>query len=470
MGGAELQSRPYLTVKKVFISSRMEELATERKSAYETIVKMGLVPLMFEATPASKDDLAKIDRLIDASDLFLGVYSQTLGPKLPGKDLAPIEYELYRFLVMHEFKDQLRSGACKESDKHRIVDGVLDGAGGVVGVIGRIRNEIRLSQRGYENKIGRHSQIFSTRVRLFHHVHATQPDGGMLTHGLAAFLKPFRCIPFSSCPAADNMGSGATSFLPRHVALQKAIDNHMREGMKARSAPALVSPPQLRIAPDPSWEVKVAMRVPDFPGHLLWALDVLFDLNLNIRALSTAPATKDGGNQGARETKVVFWCADFDCAEGQSRPPDGLRYETLIRRALADGQHSRLESVEIVNAGAGDVSLKRRSPVGAGSSSVTHELYVETLNAPGILRSIASRLLSLQVNVVSIRQSHAQGRVRDVQVARILIDARKLGSRVDDLEVELPAIAGVVGARINCFKQSGRDDGLGCEQDVGSGA
>ncbi|MFH1051436.1 MAG: DUF4062 domain-containing protein [bacterium] len=81
----------------IFISSRMKELAIERIVAFSTCKNLGFRPLMFETEP--KDNLKnKIDKMLDVTDYFLGIYFETVGAR--DRDLyylTPIEYELSYF-------------------------------------------------------------------------------------------------------------------------------------------------------------------------------------------------------------------------------------------------------------------------------------------------------------------------------------------------------------------------------------
>ncbi|MCX6156256.1 MAG: hypothetical protein NT007_19060 [Candidatus Kapabacteria bacterium] len=82
----------------IFISSRMSELATAREIAFTTCKYLGYRPLMFETEPI-EELKEKIDKLIESSDSFLGLFYKTIGLRSSKLyNLAPIEYELAFFI------------------------------------------------------------------------------------------------------------------------------------------------------------------------------------------------------------------------------------------------------------------------------------------------------------------------------------------------------------------------------------
>jgi hypothetical protein len=90
----------------IFISSRMEELALDRRTAFDAAYFSDFVPLLFENEPRGKDEKSKIDTLVDSSDYFLGLYHQSIGTKNENLcGLEPIRYELYRFLLRFADKE-----------------------------------------------------------------------------------------------------------------------------------------------------------------------------------------------------------------------------------------------------------------------------------------------------------------------------------------------------------------------------
>lgn len=85
---------------KIFISSRMQEMAWERKVVVETIHFAGHTPLYFEREPRAEDVKAKLvmDELIERSDVLLQMYYLSLG--VPQEHLGgqtPLWYEFNQF-------------------------------------------------------------------------------------------------------------------------------------------------------------------------------------------------------------------------------------------------------------------------------------------------------------------------------------------------------------------------------------
>ena len=71
--------------KRVFISSRIDEMRDFREAAVRAIESAGVEPIYFAAqmSPPPKSDLEHITQLLDgvkSCDIFLGLYGQTLDP------------------------------------------------------------------------------------------------------------------------------------------------------------------------------------------------------------------------------------------------------------------------------------------------------------------------------------------------------------------------------------------------------
>ena len=90
-----------MTRSTVFISSRMDELSPERRSAFNAIYLNGFTPLLFETEPI-REEKRRIDDMVDQSSIFVGIYYQSIGEKAADLyNLEPIAYELYRFLARY---------------------------------------------------------------------------------------------------------------------------------------------------------------------------------------------------------------------------------------------------------------------------------------------------------------------------------------------------------------------------------
>jgi hypothetical protein len=85
---------------KLFISSRMQELAWERKVLVETLHFAGHTPLYFEREPRASDVKARLimEEMIARSDVLLQIYYLSQGINQRHLDfLTPICYEFKTF-------------------------------------------------------------------------------------------------------------------------------------------------------------------------------------------------------------------------------------------------------------------------------------------------------------------------------------------------------------------------------------
>ena len=78
---------------RVFVSSTLQEVAEERKTAREAITKLRLAPVMFElgARPHPARDLYRA--YLDQSHVFIGIYWEKYGWVAPGEDISGLEDE-----------------------------------------------------------------------------------------------------------------------------------------------------------------------------------------------------------------------------------------------------------------------------------------------------------------------------------------------------------------------------------------
>jgi predicted ATPase/class 3 adenylate cyclase len=85
---------------RVFVSSTLQELATERAAAREAIARFQLSPVMFElgARPHPPRDLYRA--YLDQSHIFIGIYWQRYGWIAPGETISDLEDE-YRLSGSH---------------------------------------------------------------------------------------------------------------------------------------------------------------------------------------------------------------------------------------------------------------------------------------------------------------------------------------------------------------------------------
>jgi glycine cleavage system regulatory protein len=124
-----------LSVSTVFISSRMEEVAIERRAAFNAAYESGLVPLLFETEPGRVGLKVKLDQLVDRADLFVGIYYRTFGVRYEEElfGMTPIEYEFLRFLEVWKARylyDRLLHEGCTwrfGGAESKVADRTLEG-------------------------------------------------------------------------------------------------------------------------------------------------------------------------------------------------------------------------------------------------------------------------------------------------------------------------------------------------------
>src|SRR5690349_17683635 len=78
---------------RVFVSSTLRELETERRAVRSAIESLRLAPVMFElgARPHPPRDLYR--SYLDQSDVFVGIYGDSYGWVAPGEDISGLEDE-----------------------------------------------------------------------------------------------------------------------------------------------------------------------------------------------------------------------------------------------------------------------------------------------------------------------------------------------------------------------------------------
>lgn len=92
-------NRPPTTIRtpdqrlRVFVSSTLRELATERSVVRAAIERLALAPVMFElgARPHPPRDLYRA--YLAQSDIFLGIYGEEYGWVAPGETVSGLEDE-----------------------------------------------------------------------------------------------------------------------------------------------------------------------------------------------------------------------------------------------------------------------------------------------------------------------------------------------------------------------------------------
>ena len=78
---------------RVFISSTLGELASERAAARDAITQLHLTPVLFESGARPHPPRAVYRSYLDQSDIFVGIYWQRYGVVAPGMDVSGLEDE-----------------------------------------------------------------------------------------------------------------------------------------------------------------------------------------------------------------------------------------------------------------------------------------------------------------------------------------------------------------------------------------
>jgi hypothetical protein len=399
--------RESIQVRTLFISSRMEEVAMERKAAYEAVFAEGLVPLMFEAAPdLGKADKERIDTLVDNADLFAGVYDSTLGsgrmPDYP--HLSPLEYELYRFVFSAHIR---RSGVHADQGRNLIAQWLAHNSP-------QIKN-LRDNPTKCE-----FTDILRKRVRLY------LTPGGQMEKRLAEFLKPFfvRILVAEPIPLAN---TGANPhFLPCHVTLHQRLRADIQRGRRD----------VFEVVPPSKVGLRVIARIRNEPGALNDLLDVVFSCNLNVLHIVHTPSATDHG--------VEVVAAPYSASHSRSCVA-ALRIALQGNRIGAGCKIETCPDVERIVAR----MLARKARQALGRSAYT--LRFRTLQAPGILTTVLSRLARRRINIDRVRHVPCRpsllGRIQIFEVG--LNPSLKQRSSVDAFGFELPSIVGVVAAEVD---------------------
>src|SRR5512143_565063 len=79
---------------RVFISSALKELAEERDTVRKSILKLRLVPVMFETGARPHPARELYQAYLAQSHIFIGIYWQSYGWVGPGMEISGLEDEL----------------------------------------------------------------------------------------------------------------------------------------------------------------------------------------------------------------------------------------------------------------------------------------------------------------------------------------------------------------------------------------
>jgi predicted ATPase len=111
---------------RVFISSTLDELATERAAAREAIGRLRLIPVLFESGAHAHPPRELYRAYLAQSDVFVGLYWQHYGWVAPGMDISGLEDE-YRLAGDRPRLIYVKSPASKREPRlTTLLDGVRD--------------------------------------------------------------------------------------------------------------------------------------------------------------------------------------------------------------------------------------------------------------------------------------------------------------------------------------------------------
>src|SRR5512138_3062933 len=78
---------------RVFISSTLKELAEEREAVHQAILKLRLLPVMFEAGARPHPARELYQAYLSQSHIFIGIYWESYGWAGDGMDISGLEDE-----------------------------------------------------------------------------------------------------------------------------------------------------------------------------------------------------------------------------------------------------------------------------------------------------------------------------------------------------------------------------------------
>jgi uncharacterized protein DUF4062 len=353
-----------------FISSRMEELAPERHSAFHAIYSAGLIPLMFEMEPV-QDIKPQIDGLVDSADLFVGIYFQTIGiPKTdlgtmgPQKrfrhDLCPIEYELYRFITRHWLHPAVgrKPSPLTDSQRKEISQRMRD------------RSHIRKLRELLHRPDAVIAKLLDERILLFQ---LRRRGESYISRRLADFLpRPPAITRFSTHVVKSTQHVKEKRYFPPHISLYTALTERLRALVHKRKIGVDCGP----LLPDQEFDVRVEGR--DRPGILYEMLCALQMCGLNMNQIAV---TKNG-----KEVEVLAAVAPY--------------YGRLLaeeRRGLLATTSNRLKekfcqlTVEV------NKELKPRFAPRAQRSP--YEYAIRAANLPGLAKAICELIVDWGGNI-----------------------------------------------------------------------
>lgn len=359
--------RDPIEARTVFISSRMDELAIERRSAFAAVYEAGFTPILFEMEP-QKSEREKIDALVDRADLFLGIFYSTIGKS--EKDLlylCPIEYELFRFLTRFDICDEPESWRLTDADRKEI-SARMEKPAYLEDLQKRLRSECARRE-------GSLYDVLRDRIRLFLRKH--DPDN-WTSRKLLEFLESLPKLMFgNNCIKPPETVSFVLDdrYVPSHLTLFDQVYRQLCEAQEQGRVKMM--PPG-----DGGSFMRFDIEGEDQPGLLYRVLEVCFEHALNIKSLLIRKGDYEAPSKGHI---VISLIAEPYYAHRLYRQTDRDWYN--VERAL----RHRLRGYSV-----GLAAVASWTDMHAEAYNIPHldhfyEVY--TFDVPGIIMAVA-RLVS----------------------------------------------------------------------------
>ncbi len=387
--------------KTVFISSRMDELAFERRSAFEATYLRGLTPLLFETEPADGDEKRMIDNLVDRASIFVGIYYQTIGQaseELHG--MEPIAYELYRFLF--RFSDERikietnHENRCNGRVRSRL-DKLLgpDGSGdGLSSHILQLRDRIESGDQQLHD-------ILRNRVRLFVKTHNYDTS---MSVNLARMLRIFPRIE-EFCSRREELAETInTDKQPQYQYVAARVDLfdkiHQQVTAAERNGFKAWRDPSASEEPKHYWRIEGS----DQPGVLFHVLRSFLDEGFNIDLVcSGKPLDVSQANQGKVIIDIVahpFLGSTVQQTSPASRDEADKQIMSLEHRIKDTLKTTAGLEVSMHHEFLSDWNSWQHVPRARKNKSTTRLFYtVETADVPGQILRLAQKVYHYEGNV-----------------------------------------------------------------------
>jgi len=313
---------------KIFVSSRMVELSSERKIAVDSLHFAGHTPLYIETEPEVKDLAAKqiMDSLIESAEALVLIYY--LSPGRPDGilgDLTPIQYEFTEFRKHHPNSPILLFrrkpdpevqpssyllnwfliNKAKEakleilefSSSHEFASSILHKVKDLKLETDKLtaprRIIIRYTGTDFIGLIGAVSEILFSRYKLNVDYISHAGKGGLATLYIS-------CSPRGEFPNLDYLRNDIFTRVKDDI-VGAAKESRLVDGANSQTDP------DITIDEDTTTPVKdqfyVELRTIDAPGQLNAVCKVLRELRFNIDELQLKPTPPEY----ERQTTMVLW-------------------------------------------------------------------------------------------------------------------------------------------------------------------